>query len=158
MGRVCPCPCQYASTRKLARNSDDCFMLYICKDMHCKCRNISLQVKCHIIPCQIFGPLPLISAYSRKHILSQIYRHWNQNDKLSENLSKAVLIVQLTINMISCIFQLNCKANAENLKWNSVFIWSICQESVSGSYLLHCLYKWLPWYQTIWQYLIQILY
>ncbi len=39
----------------------------------------------------------------------------------------------LTRNMISCIFQLNCKANAANLKWNSVFIRSIRRESVVDS-------------------------
>ncbi len=37
---------------------------------------------------------------------------------------------KLTRNMISCIFQLNCKANAANLKWNSIFVQSIQWESV----------------------------
>ncbi len=36
--------------------------------------------------------------------------------------------------MISCIFQLSCKANAANLKWNSIFIWSIRRESVRWSW------------------------
>ncbi len=35
--------------------------------------------------------------------------------------------------MISCIFQLNCKANAANLKWNSVFIRSIRRESAPNN-------------------------
>ncbi len=35
-----------------------------------------------------------------------------------------------TRNMINCIFQLNCKANAANLKWNSVSIRSVRRESV----------------------------
>ncbi len=35
-----------------------------------------------------------------------------------------------TRNMISCIFQLNCKANAANLKLNFISIWSIRRESV----------------------------
>ncbi len=39
---------------------------------------------------------------------------------------------KLTRNMISCIFQLNCKANAANVKWNSVFIWLIRRESVEN--------------------------
>ena len=62
--------------------------------------------------------------------LSQIYHHWKQNDKLCENLRYTVHNCQFSRNMISCIFQLNCKSNAANLKWNSVFIRSIRQESV----------------------------
>ncbi len=37
---------------------------------------------------------------------------------------------KLTRNKISCIFQLHCKANAANSKWNSVFIRSVRWESV----------------------------
>ncbi len=37
--------------------------------------------------------------------------------------------------MISCIFHLDCKANAANLKWNSVFIQSIGQESESPTHM-----------------------
>ena len=36
--------------------------------------------------------------------------------------------------MISCIFQLNCKANVANLKWDSVFIQSNRRESVGQGF------------------------
>ena len=44
-----------------------------------------------------------------------------------------------------CIFQLNCKANAANLKWNSVFIHSIRRESVAKAVFPMGKYPPIPW-------------
>ncbi len=48
---------------------------------------------------------------------------------------------KLTRNMISCIFQLNCKANAANLKQNSVFIQAIRRESAACPLLIFCIFQ-----------------
>ena len=47
-----------------------------------------------------------------------------------KHIFKLIQNGKVTRNMISCIFQLNCKSNAANLKRNSVFIQPIRRESV----------------------------
>ena len=49
--------------------------------------------------------------------------------EMIKHIFKLIQNRKLTRNMISCIFQLNCKGNAANLKWNSVFSWLIRRES-----------------------------
>ena len=97
--------------------------------------------KVHLVAASLYLAMGMVSLclYTLTN-LPPLKTEWQAKWKLKESCFDCAWLSMLcqTRNMISCIFQLNCKANAANLKRNSVFIQSIRWESVWQNVLWKC--------------------